>query len=86
MESTLCNEQMGKAKGDKLDKRFCIHIHSRRRRLCDPDGVSGKAAIDGLAKGGIFPDDSAKYIKTVSYSQEITKEDEETIIDVYLES
>ena len=81
MESTICHEQVGEAEGDKLDKRVCIHIHSRGRRLTDPDGISAKAAIDGLAKGGIFVDDSAKYIKEVSFSQE-KSETEETVIDI----
>jgi hypothetical protein len=76
---------MAKAKIDKLDKRFCIHIHTRSKRLTDPDGISAKAAIDGLAKGGIFADDSARFIKSVSFSQEVTKDDEETIIDITLE-
>ncbi len=81
MEPIIRNEQVGKTEGNKLDKRVCIHIHSKRRRLADPDGVSGKAAVDGLAEGGIFTDDSAKYIKEISFSQEKSKT-EETIIDI----
>ncbi len=81
MESIIRNAQVGKAEGDKLDKRVCIHIHSRRRRLADPDGISAKAAIDGLAEGGILIDDSAKYVKEVSFSQE-KSETEETVIDI----
>lgn len=81
MESIIRNEQVGETEGDKLDKRVCIHIHSRRRRLADPDGISCKAAIDGLAKGGLFVDDSAKYVKEVSFSQEKSSQ-EETIIDI----
>mgnify|MGYP001614894921 CR=1 FL=1 len=69
-----------------MDKKFCINIHSKRRRLTDPDGISGKAVIDGLAEGGIFADDSSKYIQKVSFSQEVTKGDEETIVDVFFES
>lgn len=40
--------------------RYRIVVHQRRRRLCDPDGAYGKAAIDGLVAGGILPDDSAR--------------------------
>jgi Holliday junction resolvase RusA-like endonuclease len=72
---------MGKTKGNKLDQKFRIHIHSKRRRLADPDGISAKAAIDGLAAGGIFPDDSAKFIANISFSQEVNKS-EETIITI----
>lgn len=66
------------------DTRASILVHSRRRRLTDPDGVSAKAAIDGLVKGGILIDDSPKYVKEVRYSQEKIKrgEEEETIITV----
>lgn len=65
-----------------LDKRCSIHIHSRRHRLADPDGISGKAAIDGLVLAGILSDDSPKEVSEVTYSQEkIPKtENEETIV------
>jgi len=81
LESTICHEQMGTPEGNKLDKRVCIHIHSKRKRITDPDGISGKAAIDGLAKGCLLRDDSTKYVKEVSFSQE-ESEEEETVIDI----
>lgn len=61
-----------------------IHIHSRRKRLTDPDGLSAKAAIDGLVLYGVIPDDSAKCVSEVTFSQEkITSEEiEETVIEV----
>ena len=67
-----------------MGQKFCLHIHSKRRRLADPDGISFKAAIDGLTEGGILRDDSAKVIERVTSSQEVVKgdADEETIIDV----
>lgn len=64
------------------DSQFSIRIHSRRRRLADPDGISGKAVIDGLVAGGLLRDDSAKTIKEVSYSQE-KSEVEETVIEIW---
>lgn len=67
-----------------VNQRYCIHIHSRRSRLTDPDGVSAKAAIDGLVSAGLLPDDSYKYVAQVSYSQEkVSKEQEETVIEIY---
>jgi len=81
MESTSSHEQVGEAESGELDKRVCIHFHSRRRRLADPDGVSCKAAMDGLVQGGILPDDSAKYVKEVSFSQEVSAT-EETVIEI----
>ena len=56
-----------------------VHIHSIRKRLADPDGVSAKAVIDGLVHAGILIDDSAKEIGKVSYTQEKGKE-EKTLI------
>jgi len=47
------------------------------------DGISGKAALDGLVKAGIFPDDSAKFTKEVTHSQEKTKGEEVTEILIY---
>jgi len=59
-----------------------IHVHSRRTRLTDEDGVSAKYAIDGLVIGGLLPDDRKEYVSGVSYSQEKTKGAEETIITI----
>ena len=62
---------------------YRVHFHSLRHRLADSDGISGKAALDGLVKAGIFPDDSAKFIKEVTHSQEKTKGEEVTEILIY---
>lgn len=67
----------------EVHSRVCIHVHSKRRRLADPDGISAKAAIDGLVKAGVLRDDSAKYIEAVTFSQQCA-EVEETIITVEL--
>jgi hypothetical protein len=67
-----------------LDTCCRINLHSRRYRLADTDGISGKAAIDGLVLGGLLQNDSPKEVKEVSYSQEkIGKnEQEETVITI----
>lgn len=65
-----------------MDKKYSIHIHSRTQRLADTDGRSIKAVIDSLTIAGILPDDSAKFVKEITQSQEITKDDEETIIKI----
>jgi hypothetical protein len=67
-----------------LDTPCSIHIHSRRFEFADADGISGKAAIDGLVLAGILKNDSPKEVKEVSYSQEkISKnEQEETVITI----
>ena len=63
------------------DSRACLHIHSIRKRLADPDGISAKAAIDGIVKAGLLEDDSAQHIKEITYSQEKGSE-EKTIITI----
>lgn len=65
----------------EMDQRVRIKIHSRRRRLADPDGISCKACLDGLVQGGLLKDDSAKYISDVSFTQEKANI-EETIVEV----
>jgi len=69
-------------KTDKADTRLSLHVHSIRKRLCDSDGISAKAAIDGLVHAGILRNDSPEIIKEVTYSQE-KGEIEETIIEIW---
>ena len=75
---------MAKKKVARLDTCCRLHVHSRRYRLADADGLSAKAVIDGIVQAGLLKDDSTKYVKSVTYSQEkITKkETEETIITI----
>jgi len=56
-----------------------IHIHSVRKRLCDADGISAKAVIDGMVHTGLLRDDCPKEVSEVTYSQE-KGSPEETII------
>ena len=81
VESTFSNGSLAKGKGADMDKRASIRVHSKRRRVADPDGISAKAVIDGLVVAGILGDDSAKFVKEVTFSQETCKV-EETIIDI----
>lgn len=60
-----------------------VRVHSKRTRLADPDGISCKAVLDGLRKAGVLIDDNSKFIKEVSFSQEIGED--ETIIDLFFE-
>lgn len=66
----------------EIHPRFRVRFHSRRRRLIDPDGLYTKAALDGLVRGAILPDDSAQWIQSVTYRQERTHSAEETVIEV----
>ena len=84
MERAVRNEQVEAKKSPRFDSPVSILIHSRRCRLTDADGVSAKAAIDGLVKAGVLQDDSQKYVKEVRYSQEKvkTKAEEQTVITI----
>ena len=79
MEQNPSDESLGQKAFKGHDTPCSIHIKSIRKRLADADGVSGKAAIDGLVHAGILQNDSAHYVKEVSYSQE-KGSPEETII------
>ena len=85
MERTTSNESLAKKKGKgrntPINRKCRVHIHHKRNRLADPDGISVKATIDGLVLAGILPDDNATIINQVSQSQEKSKQ-EETIIDI----
>lgn len=80
LESCNSDESLGAKKAKGLDSPCSIHFHSVRKRLTDSDGISAKAAIDGLVHAGLLEDDSPKFVKTVSYSQEKTKDVEYTEI------
>lgn len=83
MESNTSHAPLGaqEVAGLVTSGRVSLHIHSRRKRLCDADGISGKAVIDGLVHAGLLQDDSPKFVEKVSYSQEKAAT-EETVIDI----
>jgi len=84
MEPYISNEPVGQKKIKRLDTPCCIHLHSLRYRLADADGISGKAAIDGLIHAGLLSDDSPAEVAGVSYSQEKVdkNQEEKTIITI----
>lgn len=84
MEPSACNESVAESKIKAMDSPCRINFHSRRYRLTDADGCSGKAALDGLVHAGLLPDDSAQYVEKVSHTQEKIKKPalEETIITI----
>jgi peroxiredoxin len=64
---------------------YDCHVHCVRKRLADVDGISAKAAIDGIVKAKLLSDDSAKVIKSFKVTQEKcdTTEQEKTVIRFY---
>ena len=84
LESFVVHESLSEGEFEAMASRCSIHIHSKRKRLTDADGVSAKAAIDGLVHGGLLQDDSPQFVQEVSYSQAKAKE-EETIIEIWVD-
>jgi hypothetical protein len=69
VELPTSREPVAAGKGAAFDSRVDIEIVSYRSRLADADGISAKAAIDGLVAAGILRDDSAKEVSEVRYRQ-----------------
>jgi len=70
LEPAVGDEPVGEKKVQRLGTPCRVHIHSKRFRLADPDGISAKAVIDGIVISGLLSDDSTSEIAEVSYSQE----------------
>lgn len=81
LEPDTFNDTLGAKKSPAHDSRFSIYVRSYRRLNHDPDGISAKAAIDGIVARGILPDDSAKEVKEVRFESFIDDE-EQTIIEI----
>jgi len=84
LESFIVHESLSTGEFKEMAPQCRIHIHSKRKRLTDADGISAKAAIDGLVHGGLLQDDSPQFVQEVSYSQNKAKE-EETIIEIWMD-
>ena len=82
LEQAFSDASLGAQKMSRFNSPVCILIHSFRHRLGDPDGISAKAAIDGIVASGILADDTAKQIKEVRFKQTkiATSQDEKTEI------
>ena len=86
LESNISNAQMGTNEATQMVTPCSIHFHSRRYRLADPDGLSGKAIIDGIVHSGVLADDTTKEITNVSFSQEKIKRTEKEVTIITLET
>ena len=72
---------LGAQETPRLDTRLSIRVISYRKRRHDPDGISAKAAIDGLVRAGVLPNDSTDHIKSVTF-ESIQGDEEKTIIEI----
>jgi len=82
LESYLINAALPKDKFAEKDTRVSIHVRSYRRLNGDPDGVSVKAALDGVVERGVLADDSSKQVSAITFENftGCSKEDEQTLI------
>ncbi len=76
VESNSRNGSEGAHAIKAFDTQVDIHVHSVRKRLADSDGISAKAAIDGLVHSGVLANDSPKEVRYVTFSQERCKKGE----------
>jgi hypothetical protein len=67
-----------------FDTPVRITVVSYRVTLADADGISAKAAIDGLVLARIIVDDSPEYLEEVRYRQvKVEKvEEEQTVLEI----
>lgn len=84
MERATRRKPLEAKANQRFDSRVSITVISYRMRLCDADGISAKAAIDGLVHCGVLQDDSPKFVKEVSYQQHKvgTSAEEKTIFRI----
>jgi hypothetical protein len=82
LESYTRNAALPKDKFAEEASRVSVHVRSYRRLNTDSEGISAKAALDGIVERGILADDSSKQVKATTF-ENITgcsKEQEQTII------
>jgi hypothetical protein len=78
-------EPVAACKGAAFDSRVSVEVVSYRSRLADADGISAKAAIDGLVMCGILADDTTKEISEVRYRQVKVKNADEEKTEIIIE-
>ena len=86
LEPLASDEPMAAGKGAALVARIDITVVSYRSRLADADGISAKAAIDGLVMCGILADDSTKEIREIRYQQVKVKNASDEKTEIILEA
>jgi hypothetical protein len=69
VELSAGSKPVATREGAAFAARVDIAVVSYRSRLADADGVSAKAAIDGLVMCGILADDTTKEIREIRYRQ-----------------
>lgn len=86
LESLAGGKPLAAGKDPAFDTRVRITIVSFRKRLADSDGISAKAAIDGLVHAGVIKDDSAKFVEEVAYRQVKVATEEQQKTQIIIEA
>ena len=81
VEPNVSDASLGKKGSPTFDSLVRVSFHHIRKRLADIDGLSGKAALDGVVEAKILATDSPKQVTQVTHSQSKGKE-EATIITI----
>lgn len=66
VEQDSGNAKISTDEAPAFDSPVNLHVHHIRKRQTDIDGLSIKATLDGLVAGGILPDDSPEWIKSIT--------------------
>ena len=84
MESDIGNAPLEAKETAGFAAQVSVHVASYRTRLCDIDGISVKAILDGIVHRGILQDDSPRFVKEITVSQVKVKNesDEKTVVTI----
>jgi len=80
VESNLSDALLGTNELTAFTSQVRITFHHTRKRLADLDGLSGKAAIDGIVDFGLLSDDTPKQVAEISHRQSKGRVEETKII------
>lgn len=85
LELPTSDEPFQTCKGSAFDSPVNLVVINYRCRLCDEDGASPKAAIDGCVHRGILLDDSAAHIKEVrNWQVKVGSQEQEKTLLVFI--
>jgi hypothetical protein len=85
LELLASDESIQASQGPALSTPTSLVVINYRCRLCDADGVSAKAAIDGCVHRGLLPDDSAAHIQEVrSWQVKVGSQEQEKTLLVFI--
>ena len=86
MESDFGDAPVAAEKVAGFTAPVSVHVVSYRTRLCDIDGISVKAILDGIVHRGILQDDSHRHVASISVEQiKVKNESEEKTVVVLRE-